>query len=176
MAPPRSKRSRQPSSSFGPTDSQIAQWLINPIAIERWNKLKGSRIFEGSFMVYPDFAAYGPQDLARRSGLESLFDFNLNNHKINHLVVKLFYANLNLGQPPRNQQNCVWSSVCGQEVFFSIDRMAHILQSPSTGTNIIDIACEVGKRDRVSHLFMEDACHNFDQSSYDLKLEFCIRL
>ena len=157
MAPPRSKRSRQGSSSMGPTDSQIAQWLYDATAIERWNKMKESRIFEGSFMVYPDFAAYGLQELARRSGLESLLDYNLNKHKINHVMVKLFYANLNLGhQQPRSREDCVWSLVCSQQVFFSLDRMAHILQSPSMGINIIDVDCAVGRRDRVSHLFMGD--------------------
>ena len=72
-------------------------------------------------------------------------------------MVKLFYANLNLGhQQPRNREDCVWSLVCGQQVFFSLDRIAHILQSPSTGINLGDIDCVVGRRDRISHLFMGD--------------------
>ena len=155
MAPP--KRSRQASSSNDPIDSQIAQWLYNDIAIQRWNKMKNSRIFEGSFMVYNDFAEYGIQDLMRRSGLEALLDSKLNNLKINHLLVKLFYANLNLShQRPSNQSDCVWSLVCGQQVFFSLDRMAHILQSPNQGILLNDVDCDIRKRDHISHMFMSD--------------------
>ena len=55
MAPPRSKRSKQGSSFF--VDTHVAHWLYDATAIERWEKMKNSRIFEGSFMVYSDFGA-----------------------------------------------------------------------------------------------------------------------
>lgn len=87
MAPSKKKRSKQGSSSSDPIDSQIDQWLFDSTALKQWNSMKKSRIFEGSFMRYSDFASYGLQELVRGSGLESLPDYNLNHHNINHVMV-----------------------------------------------------------------------------------------
>lgn len=98
MAARQTKRSGHASSSSELIDSQIAQWLYDATAVQRWNKMKEAQFFEGSFAVFPDFTSYRIQELARRSHLESFLDHNQNNIKINHILVKLFYANLNLGQ------------------------------------------------------------------------------
>ena len=130
MAP--KKQRTQASSSGGVTDSQIAQWLYDRTAVERWQKIKSARIFEGSFLIFSDFEAYRLRELALQTGFFSLLDYTQNSQQSNHLMVKLFYANLNLGHQRRqNRENCVWSLVCGKEVWFSLDRIAHILQSPS---------------------------------------------
>ena len=110
------KRSRASSStSSDPIDAQIAEWLYDGVAVTRRNKMN-----------------YNIQALTDQAGLTSLLDIKRNDHAINHVMVKLFYANLNLGhQTPRNPNNSVWSMVCGKKVWFSLDRIAHILGSPN---------------------------------------------
>jgi len=71
-------------------------------------------------------------------------------------MVKLFLANLNLGEPPRNTENCIWTSVCGTEMFFSIDRINHILEAQPGRIALRDVDCNVERRDNISHLFFED--------------------
>lgn len=72
-------------------------------------------------------------------------------------MVKLFYANLNLGhQNVPNKQDYVWILVCGKPVFFSLGRMAHILQTEIDGVELATIDCDLVVRDNVSHLFLED--------------------
>lgn len=83
--------------------------------------MKNSHIFEGSFVKSPDFAPQAIQDLARRSGLESLVDYTANTNKINHLLVKLFYANLNLDRHSiSNQDDCIWTLICGVKIFLPL--------------------------------------------------------
>ena len=55
-------------------------------------------------------------------------------------MVKLFYANLNLGhQDVSNQEDCIWSLACGKHIFFSLDRMAHILKTENDGVELSTI-------------------------------------
>jgi len=70
MAP---KKRSKPSSST-PVDTQIAAWLINEIAIGRWIQLHDAKIFEESFVSYPDFTSYGVQEAAIASGLDPFLD------------------------------------------------------------------------------------------------------
>ena len=152
MAPRQPERSRHASSSSEPIDSQIAKWLYDATTVQRWNKMKEARFFEGSFVVFPEFTPYRIQDLARRSHLESLLDHYQDNIKINHTLVKHFYANLNLGhQHPRNRDNYVSSLVCGRQVFLSLDRIGHILHTPTSGIDLQELNAPVGERDEVSH-------------------------
>ena len=63
MTPKRQKT--QASSSGGTTDSQITQWLYDRTVVERWNKMKSARVFEGSFMVFSDFESYRLRELTQ---------------------------------------------------------------------------------------------------------------
>ena len=152
MAP--RKRSKTSTSSL--VDTQIAAWLLDDVAIERWIRLQDAKIFEESFVRYPDFSPYRIQEAAIESGLDPFLDYKKNNLKINHIMVKLFLANLNLGEPPRNSENCVWTSVCGTQMFFSIDRINHILEARPGRTTLHDVDCNIERRDHISHLFFED--------------------
>lgn len=128
--------------------------------------MQDSHIFEGSFVKFADFSPYHIQELARRSNLESLFNIDDNKHKINQVMVKLFYANLNLGhQTVQNQKDCVWSLVCGKPVIFCLGRMAYILRSENDGIELSNVDCDMVIRDHISHLFLEDDMHQLKYMS-----------
>src|SRR5574338_556522 len=107
MAPKKKSKTNAGSSSSTPVDSQIASWLVSDKVLERWIRLQDAKIFEETFVSYPDFTAYGVENAALESGLDAFLDHRKNNLKINHIMVKLFLANLNLVNPPRNTENCV---------------------------------------------------------------------
>ena len=168
MAPKRSRASS--SSSSEPIDAQIAQWLYDEVAITRWNKMKNSRIFEHSFVDFQSLHTYNFQELTDRAGLTPLLDLKRNDIAINHIMVKLFYANLNLGhQTPRNPNDSVWSMVCGKKVWFSLDRIAHILGSTNIGRKLEEIEFNPQIRDNINHQFMDDNINFQDLKSTSLR-------
>ena len=134
-------------------------------ALERWIKLQEAKIFEESLVSFPDFSSYGIEHAAIESGLDTFLDHRKNNLKINHIMVKLFLANLNLVNPPRNTENCVWTSVCGMAIFLSLDRINHTLNARPGGISLHDVDCNVMRRDQISHLFFEDDAIDFIQTS-----------
>lgn len=115
--------------------------------------------FPGAFMKYEEFEPYRILEIACSNGLESLLSFTTNSVKINHFLVKLFYANMNLDHHhPHNRQHCIWTIVCGTKIFLPLVRLGEILQCPSTGTNLDDIKVflSLDERDEVSHRFLSD--------------------
>jgi len=59
-------------------------------------------------MKFPYFSGYGIQQIACNFGFESLINFEANNVKIWPLLVKLFYANMNLDHHnPHNTEGCI---------------------------------------------------------------------
>ena len=83
--------------------------------------------------------------------------FDKNNVEINHIMIKLFYANLNLEKfKPENSTHCLWSVVCGEHIFISKERMATVLGSDNNGRKFSSDFCTIHTRDKVSHLFIED--------------------
>ena len=168
MPPKRSRASTSTSSE--PIDAQIAEWLYDGVAVTRWNKMKNSRIFEHSFVDFQSIQAYNIQSLTDQANLTSLLDVRRNDHPINHIMVKLFYANLNLGhQNPRNPNDSVWSMVCGKKVWFSLDRIAHILGSPNLGRKLEEIEFNPQIRDNINHLFLDDIINIHDFKSTTLR-------
>ena len=156
---PKSKKSKTSSSTSQqqPIDAQIKHWLKDPIAITRWNKMKDYTIHEGMFIKYFDFLLYDVKEIATKSKIASLLSFEDNNVEINHIMIKLFYANLNLEKyKPANSSNCLWSVVCDQQVFISKSRMEEVLKSSNNGTKFSSDFCPIHIRDKISHLFIED--------------------
>ena len=157
MAPPQKKSKQASSSGTQPIDLSIRKWLVDPIAVQRWNNMKDFKIHSGSFLKFSDFASYRILGLARNSHIDGLLDFDMNNVEINHIMIKLFYANLNLQKyKPENSSHCLWSIVCGKEVFISCERMANILGSSLVGQNFDENFCNIHVRTPISHLFIED--------------------
>ena len=110
-------------------------------------------------MKYDEFQPYRIQQIANSSGLESLLSYSANNVKINHLLVKLFHANMNLDHHhPHNRENCIWTWVCGVKIYLPLVRLGDILQCPSSGTDLddIDASLSLKNRDEVSHRFLSD--------------------
>ena len=106
MAPRQSKRQRE--STTGPSENLIRSWLHNETAVTRFSNMKKSKFFEGAFMKYLDFGGYGIQHIAHRYGFESLIGYEPNNVKIYPLLIKLFYANMNLDHHnPQNKNDCI---------------------------------------------------------------------
>ena len=119
--------------------------------------MKDYTIHQGSFIKFSDFFLYDVRDIANRAGIDSLLNFDDNNVEINHIMIKLFYANLNLEKfKPDNPSDCLWSVVCGQHVFISKDRMGQVLHSPNNGIKFSSDFCPIQIRDKISHLFIED--------------------
>ena len=162
---PRKKTKTTGASSSTPVDSQIASWLVSDKALERWIKLQDAKIFEESFVSYTDFSSYSIENAAIESGIDTFLDHRKNNLKINHIMVKLFLANLNLVNPPRNTENFVWTSVCGTPILFSQDRINHILDARPGGISLHDVDCNVMRRDQISYLFFEDDAIDVRQTS-----------
>ena len=132
--------------------------------------MKNSRIFEHSFVDFQGLQTYNIQALTDQASLTSLLDINRNDHAINHIMVKLFYANLNLGhQTPRNPNDSVWSMVCGKKVWFSLDRIAHILGSPNMGRKLEEIEFNPHIRDNINHQFLDDNINIRDMKSPSLR-------
>ena len=116
MAPRQSKRQRE--STTGPLEIQIRSWLYNETAVNRFNSMNKSKFFKGAFMKFLDFRGYGIHHIAQRFGFENLIGFEPNNVKIYPLLVKLFYANMNLDHHnPQNKNDCIWTLVCGVKKF-----------------------------------------------------------
>ena len=87
MAPKKKTKTTNASSSSTPVDTQIASWLVNDVALQRWIQLQDAKIFEESFVSYPDFAPYGIENAAIESGLDTFLHHRKNNLKINHIMV-----------------------------------------------------------------------------------------
>ena len=156
MAPPKTKRSRASSST---SELNVDQWLWNAEAKARYEKMSRSNFFEGAFVKFVEFGAYRLQEIASSNGLYSLLNYTANNEKINHLLIKLFYANMNLDhQEPRDREDCIWTMVCGVRIYLPLARLGAILQCPATGTELeqIDVDMNVDARDEVSHRFLLD--------------------
>ena len=156
MAPPKTKRSRGSSSA---SELNVDQWLWNAEAKARYEKMSRSSFFEGAFVKFEEFGAYRLQEIASANGLYSLLNFAANNPRINHLLIKLFYANMNLDhQTPREREGCIWTMVCGVRIFLPLARLGSILQCPIGGTEQeqIDVDMNVDARDEVTHRFLMD--------------------
>ena len=108
-------------------------------------------------MKYLDFGGYAIHHIAERYGFESLIGYEPNNVKIYPLLIKLFYANMNLDhQNPQNQNDCICTMVCGVKKFLPLQRLGHILNCPSSGIDIDDIEVNMFERDEISHQFLLD--------------------
>ena len=67
-----------------------------------------SNFFAGAFVKYEEFSAYMIQEVATTAGLRSLLNFSANNVKVNHLMIKLFFANMGLDHhAPENREDCI---------------------------------------------------------------------
>ena len=153
---PKTKRSRASSSS---ADLNVDQWLWNQEAKTRFEKMDRSNFFGGAFVKFEEFSAYRIQEITTTSGLYSLLNFHANHMKINHLMVKLFYANMGLDHhEPQNREDCIWTMVCGVKIFLPLSRLGEILQCSVVGTELdqIDVDLELNARDGVSHGFLND--------------------
>lgn len=58
--------------------------------------MKDFKIHLGSYIKFVDFSSYHVFGLAKCADIENLIDFDRNNVAINHVMIKFFYANLNL--------------------------------------------------------------------------------
>jgi len=157
MAPPSKKHKK--GSSSGASDSTLTahKFLEDPVAITRWNQMTNYKFHPGSFINFDDFSSYKIHNLANRSNISSLINFSDNNVEINHLMIKLFYANMNLDKfKPDNPDGVIWSVVCGKQIFITHARMASILGIPNAGIEFSSKFCEVFTRNATSHQFMDD--------------------
>ena len=153
---PKQKRSRASSSS---SELNVDHWLYNAEAKTRYERMSRSSFFEGAFVKFEEFSAYGLQETANASGLHRLLSYPANNVRINHLLIKLFYANMGLDHhTPRNPEDCVWSMVCGVKIFLPVARLGHILQCTAAGPELdeIDVNMDIEARDEVTHRFLVD--------------------
>ncbi|MDQ4222800.1 hypothetical protein RBK84_00200, partial [Pseudomonas aeruginosa] len=106
-----------------------------------------------------EFGAYRLQEVATANGLYSLLNYSANDVKINHLLIKLFYANMGLDHhTPREREDCIWTMVCGVKIFLPLARLGHILQCPIAGAELdeINVNMDIDERDEVTHRFLLD--------------------
>ena len=96
MAPPQKKSKKRASSESSSLTLSARKWLETPVAVTRWNQMTNYKFHPGSFIKFEDFTSYGIRRLANNSNISPLIDFSDNSVEINHLMIKLFYANMNL--------------------------------------------------------------------------------
>lgn len=88
-------------------------------------------------MQFPEFNGYRIREMAEANHFDSLIGYDFNNLKTNHLLVKLFYANMNLDHHNhQNREDCVWTMVCGVKIFLPLQRLGYILRCPYEGIDI----------------------------------------
>ena len=134
MAPPQKKSKKGATSETSSPTISVKKWLQSPIAVTRWNQMTNYKFHPGSFIKFDDFTAYGVRRLADNANITPLIDFSENNVEINHLMIKLFYANMNLDEyQPDNPNGVIWSMVCGKQIFLTHARIASILGIPNRG-------------------------------------------
>lgn len=84
---PRPKRSRQASTSTGPSQDQTRTLLHDDTVVTRFNSMKNSKIFEGAFMKFVDFNGHGIREIAEANNFNSFIRYDANNVKIYPLLI-----------------------------------------------------------------------------------------
>ena len=152
MAPPQKKSKKGATSETSSLTISVKKWLQTPIAVTRWNQMTNYKFHPGSFIKFDDFTAYGVWRLANNTNITPLIDFSANSVEVNHLMIKLFYANMNLDEyQPDNPNGVIWSVVCGKQIFLTHARIASILGIPNRGEEFSSTFREVFTRNSTSH-------------------------